>query len=139
MVSREIASDRLQRGRAGLAGFVSGYLMLLAGYWFEAILGVSELDFARAGVRYASGGRQGWWFIGILFHFIDSVLLGILFAAVVWLILAMLIAMPFMGSGPFAWKTGSPRPALASLGLHVLFGSVLGAIYGWHDAEVNVH
>jgi hypothetical protein len=161
MLTRDVASDRVRLSRAGLAGFVGGYVMLLAGYWLEAVFGISELDFAQAGVRYASGNRQGWWLVGIIFHIVDSVLLGLLyavvvdrhqrhlprslgpfwgsvgagiaFAFVVWLVLSMLIAMPFMGSGPFAWKTGSPRPAVASLGQHVIFGSVLGAIHGWRD------
>jgi hypothetical protein len=145
--------------RASFAGFVGGYLMALAGYWIEAVLGVSELDFAHAGLRYVSGGRSGWWVLGIIFHFIDSALLGVLYAAVayprlcrltrplgrfwgniasgvafasaVWLVLSMLIAMPFMGAGIFARRTSSPRPAIASLFLHVVFGSLLGFIYGW--------
>jgi hypothetical protein len=158
MLTRQNRSDNLSVGRATLAGFVGGYVMLLASYWLEAIFGVSELNFAIAGLRYVAGGRQGWWLVGIIFHLIDSMLLGLLFAAViyrrsrrlrrefgpfwgtvvagiafavgVWLILAMLLAMPFMGSGPFAWKTGSPRPAVASLAVHVIFGSLLGAISG---------
>lgn len=144
--------------RAAFAGFTAGYAMALAGYWIEAVLGISELDFAHAGLRYVSGGKSGWWIIGIVFHLIDSVLLGLLFATkvyprlrwlngavgrfwgslasgvafalAVWLVLAMLIAMPFMGAGVFGWRTGSRRPALASLALHALFGSLLGVIYG---------
>src|SRR5579885_62466 len=147
------------RWRASFAGFVGGYLMALAGYWLEAVLGVSELDFAHAGLRYVSGGKSGWWVLGIIFHFIDSALLGILYAAiayprlcrltrplgrfwgnvasgvafgsVVWLVLSMLIAMPFMGAGIFGRRTNSPRPAIASLFLHVIYGSLLGFIYGW--------
>lgn len=145
--------------RAAFAGFVGGYVMALAGYWIEAVLGVSELDLAHAGLRYVSGGKSGWWIVGILFHFIDSVLLGLLYAAVVdrwmrritrplgpffgnvasgivyasvvWLVLAMLIAMPFMGGGVFGRRTGSARPAVASYFLHLVFGSLLGFIYGW--------
>lgn len=145
--------------RAAFAGFVAGYLMALAGYWIEAVLGISEIDVAHAGLRYVSGGRSGWWIVGIIFHLIDSVLLGLLFGAVVyprwserlrprfgpfrshlaaalayagvvWLVLDMLIAMPFMGAGPFGRRTGSVRPALASLALHGVFGTVLGAIHG---------
>lgn len=143
--------------RAGFAGFTGGYVMALAGYWIEAVLGISELDFAHAGLRYVAGGKAGWWIVGILFHLIDSVLLGLLYARVVhrrlawltqslgrfwgsiasgvafatgvWLVLAMLIAMPFMGAGIFARKTGSARPALAALALHILYGSLLGLIY----------
>lgn len=151
-------SEPCQPLRAGFAGFAGGYVMALAGYWLEAVLGISELNFAHAGLRYVSGGRQGWWIVGIVFHLIDSVLLGLLYATVayprlkaalkplgnvrsnvaggvvfatgVWLVLSMLIAMPFMGAGVFARRTGSIRPALASLSLHLIFGSLLGFIYG---------
>ena len=154
------ASGDFHLTRSAFAGFTGGYVMALAGYWMEAVLGISELDFAHAGLRYVSGGKQGWWVVGILFHLIDSVLLGILYAAVVnrrlmwlekvfgrfwgsivagiafalgvWLVLAMLIAMPFIGVGAFGRNTGSARPAIASLGLHLIFGSLLGFIYGHH-------
>ena len=144
--------------RAAFAGFVGGYVMALAGYWLEAVFGVSDLDLAHSSLRYVSGGKQGWWVVGIIFHLIDSLLLGLLYAAVfyrragalekrwgpllggvlagctfatgVWLVLGMLIAMPFVGAGVFARNTRSARPAIASLGLHLIFGTLLGAIYG---------
>src|SRR5579883_316250 len=142
--------------RAAFAGFVGGYVMALAGYWLEAVLGISQLNFAHAGLRYVSGGRQGWWIVGIVFHLIDSALLGMLYAAVayprlrtalrplaslqraiasgvvfaagVWLFIDMLIAMPFLGAGIFARRTESIRPAMASAFLHVIFGVLLGAV-----------
>lgn len=55
---------------------------------------------------------------------------GVIFALGVWVFLAMLVAMPFMGAGVFGRKTGSARPALANFSLHVIFGSLLGFIYG---------
>jgi hypothetical protein len=159
MLTRARSNQNLQLGRATFAGFVAGYVMLLSGFWMEAVFGVSDLNVAHAGLRYVSGGRQGWWLVGIIFHFIDSALLGLLFATLfyrrlakttsslglfwgsvalgigfgiaVWLFLAMLIAMPFMGSGPFGYKTRSPRPALASLAVHLIFGTFLGGIYGY--------
>lgn len=45
--------------RAAFGGITGGYLMALAGYWLESVLGISELDFAHAGLRYVSGGKQG--------------------------------------------------------------------------------
>jgi len=45
----------------------------------------------------------------------------------------MMFAMPFMRAGIFARKTGSVRPALAALSLHVIFGALLGYIYGRHE------
>lgn len=147
--------------RGGLAGFVGGYVMMLAGYWLEAVFGLSELDFAHSSLRFVAGGKQGWWVMGTIFHLIDSIILGLLymtivrrrlaffpklfgpffgniargatFALGVWLVMAMLIGMPFMGAGIFGRKTGSPRPALASLSLHLLFGTLVGLIADQSD------
>lgn len=160
---RDRSATRYQchRVRGAFGGFVGGYVMALAGYWLEAVFGVSELAFAHNALRYVSGGKQGWWIVGIIFHLIDSALLGLLyatriypalrwlpkrhgqvrgnvaagltFATGVWLVMAMLIAMPFMGAGVFGRRTGSLRPALASLSLHVIFGAFLGYIYGVRD------
>jgi hypothetical protein len=162
MLTHSRSTNSLQLGTGAVGGFVAGYVMLLSGYWMEAVLGVSDLNLAHANLRYVSGGRQGWWIIGILFHFVDSVLLGLLYATfvyrrwarltrslgpfwgsvalgigfgiAVWLFVAMLIGMPFMGSGPFAYKTGSPRPALASLAVHLVFGTLLGGIYRYRES-----
>src|SRR5947209_7733987 len=100
MLTRAHSSESVQLGRAAVAGFVGGYVMLLAGYWSEAVLGISNLNFAHAGLRYVSGGRQGWWIVGILFHFIDSVLLGLLFATTFYRRFARLTKPlgPFWGS-----------------------------------------
>jgi len=154
-----MAQRECHLGRAAFAGFASAYVMALAGYWLEAVLGIGQIDIAHAGLRYVSGGRSGWWVVGIVFHLIDGVLLGMLFGAVVyprfavpfrktygrfwshvaaawvfaglvWLFLDMLIAMPFMGAGVFGRRTGSIRPALGTLALHGVFGTLLGAIYG---------
>lgn len=147
--------------RGGFAGFVGGYFMMLAGYWLEAVFGLSELDFAHSSLRFVAGGKQGWWVMGTIFHLIDSVLLGLLYLVVVrprlafysrffgpffgnaargitfalgvWTGMAMLVAMPFMGAGVFGRKTGSPRPALASLALHLLFGTLVGLITDQSD------
>jgi hypothetical protein len=157
MSSRETSPMRCDLPRAAFAGFTAGYVMALAGYWIEAVLGIGEINFAYAGLRYVAGNRAGWWIVGIVFHLIDSTLLGLLyagivqpalapwtarlgrlrggvvggvaFAASVWLILAMLVAMPFMGAGVFGRRTGSVRPALAALILHLLYGIFLGFVY----------
>lgn len=142
---------------AAFAGFTAGYIMALASYWLETVFGMVRLDFGHTGLRYVGGEKPGWWAVGITFHLIDSVLIGIVYAAlvwpllslagipttevwgglmagvlygvVVWFALAMLVAMPMMGAGVFGFRTGSWRLAVASLGLHLLFGAVLGLIY----------
>lgn len=142
---------------AALGGFTAGYLMALGAFWLEAVFGFVRLDFGITGMRYVGGEKPGFWVIGILFHLIDAVLVGLayaafawpllrklglplgtlggdllggmLYAVVVWLLLAMLIAMPLMGEGVFGYQTKSAQLALLSLGLHLLFGALLGIIY----------
>lgn len=142
---------------AALAGFAAGYVMALGAFWLEAVFGFVRLDFGMTGMRYVGGEKPGFWIIGILFHLIDSILIalayaafawpiapwlgipvgsiggdilaGLLYAIVVWLLLAMLIAMPMMGEGIFGYQTKSSHFALLSLGLHLVFGTLLGIIY----------
>ncbi|MBI2953736.1 MAG: hypothetical protein HYY30_05440 [Chloroflexi bacterium] len=142
---------------AVLAGFAAGYVMALGAYWLETVIGMVRLDFGHTGMKYVGGEKPGWWAVGMIFHLIDSALLGLAYAAfvwpflplvgipiltlwgdilggvifgiVVWLGLAMLIAMPMMGAGVFGHETKSIRPAALSLGLHILFGALLGLIY----------
>jgi hypothetical protein len=144
-------------GLAALAGFAAGYVMALGAYWLEAVFGMMRLDFGHTGMMYVGGEKPGWWVVGMSFHFVDSVLLGAAYAAffwpmlagfglpsrsvaagviggvaygvIVWVILAMLIAMPMMGAGVFGHRTKSARTALLSLGLHFVYGALLGLIY----------
>jgi hypothetical protein len=153
---RCLVDDNL--ARAAFGGFTGGYLMMISGYWLEAVTGTSDVSLAHSELPYATGNRPGGWYVGIIFQFIDSILLGLLYGAVVqptlrrstrklgqpwggvasgilfaigvWSTLSMLIAMPLMGAGIFGWRTGSPRPAVASLLLHFVFGFFLGIIYG---------
>lgn len=142
----------LDVGWAALAGFAAGYVMALGAYWGEGLFGLPRLDFGHTGIKYLGGERPGFWVVGIVFHLVDSVLLGLLYAvlvypkiaqasipagivagigygAVLWLVLAMLIVMPLMGSGPFAIRSGSWKPAGASLVLHLVYGAILGGVY----------
>ncbi len=143
-------------GLAVLAGFAGGYVMALGAYWLEAAFGFVRLDFHHTGMQYVGGERPGWWAVGIVFHQIDSILLGLAYAAVarpmlmtalpseglwgpllwgllfgtlVWVILAMIIAAPLMGGGVFGYQTRSPWLALLSLGLHWIYGGILGLVY----------
>jgi uncharacterized membrane protein YagU involved in acid resistance len=139
-------------GWAALAGFAAGYVMALGAYWLEGIFGLPRLDFGHTGIKYLGGEKTGWWAVGIVFHLVDSVLLALLYAVtlypriahgavatgliaglaygvVLWLVLAMLVVMPLMGSGPFGRRTGSWKPAAASLVLHLVYGAILGGVY----------
>jgi hypothetical protein len=144
-------------GLAAVGGFAGGYFMALGAYWLEAVFGLTRLDFGHTGLQYIGGEKPGWWAVGLILHLIDSVLLGLLYAGLVWpnlaawglpadnvagsiaggmaygvvlwVVLAMLIAMPMMGAGVFGYETRSPRIAILSLGLHLAYGFLLGLIY----------
>jgi hypothetical protein len=126
--------------------------MGLGATWLEGVFGIPRLDFGHTGNRYVGGEKPGAWLVGIVFHQVDSVLLALLYAVavyphvshgsipagllagigygvVLWAVLAMLIVMPLMGSGPFAVRTGSWKPAAATLVIHLVYGSILGATY----------
>jgi hypothetical protein len=142
----------LDVGWAALAGFAGGYVMALGAYWLEGVFGIPRLDFGHTGIKYVGGEKPGSWLVGIVFHLVDSVLLGLLYAvtiyphvahgsipagiaaglaysALLWVVLAMLIVMPLMGSGPFGSRTGSWKPAAASLLIHLAYGAILGGVY----------
>jgi hypothetical protein len=139
-------------GWAALSGFAAGYVMGLGATWLEGVFGIPRLDFGHTGYRYVGGEKPGAWAVGIVFHQVDSVLLGLLYAVavypriahgsiaagliagiaygvVLWIVLAMLIVMPLMGSGPFGSRTGSWKPAAATLVIHLAYGAILGATY----------
>lgn len=98
------------------------------------------------GATYAGLPLYPW--IGWLMHFfIGTIMWGILFALIepglpggYWLrgvvfsigawILMMIIPMPMAGAGLFGLDLGIGAP-IATLILHIVFGAVLGAVYGW--------
>ena len=71
-------------GWASLSGFAAGYVMALGAYWLEGIVGIPRLDFGHTGMKYLGGEKAGFWFVGILFHLVDSILLALLYAVVVY-------------------------------------------------------
>jgi hypothetical protein len=54
---------------------------------------------------------------------------GAIVGATGWLI-AMLAMMPMAGKGAFDMKLGPMVPVM-SLGMHLVFGAVLGLVFGW--------
>lgn len=95
--------------RAALAGFASGFVTALGACWMEMVLSVVRLDFGHTGMRYVGGERQSSWLAGIFFHLVDSILLGLAYAAL----------------------------AVLSLGLHIVCGSLLRLIYIPRDSKRN--
>jgi hypothetical protein len=143
-------------GLAALAGIIAGYVMFVANGWLQSVVGLTGFDFGQAGLLYVGGNVPGARAIGILFHLINSILFGLLYAlaayplverlavgggpilagivggtvygVAIWLG-AMLIAAPLVGLGIFGRKTCSATPALLALGLHLIFGLILGLVY----------
>ncbi len=60
---------------------------------------------------------------------------GAIFALAPW-ILAMIAVMPMMGMPPFG---GAAAPAIGSLIGHLVYGAVLGSIYGKPDETPHAH
>jgi len=61
---------------------------------------------------------------------------GAAYGILPWL-LAMLAVMPVMGKGVFAVESGSPAVALNSLLDHIVYGAVLGALFGLPSQASN--
>lgn len=64
----------------------------------------------------------GWWPDA---YWLSGAALGV----VGWLI-AMLVMMPMAGKGFFATELGAMAPVMTFM-MHVVFGAILGFIYGW--------
>jgi hypothetical protein len=58
----------------------------------------------------------------------SSVVKGILFGVAAWLLM-MVMVMPMAGAGFFGMKMGLMAPMM-TLALHIIFGAVLGLVYG---------
>lgn len=114
-----------------------------------------EMNAIRMLSQMANGylGLPATPIIGWIAHFaIGTILWGILFALLIdplpggnrigkgvvfsigaWLLM-MIIVMPMAGAGLFAMSIGVGA-AIATLVLHVIFGVVLGAVYGWMEGR----
>ena len=53
---------------------------------------------------------------------------GMLFSVAPWLVM-MIVTMPMAGAGFFGMNLGMPAPMM-TLMLHLIFGAVLGVVYG---------
>jgi hypothetical protein len=127
-----------------IAGFVAtlvlGALLLFKssfGLWPQ--LNIISLLSALGGISAAAAwmdhfivGTVVW---GLLFSLFDSVgsglghwLKGIIFGVFAWLMM-MVLFMPAAGAGLFGNKIGIVAP-IVMLGMHLIYGAVLGATYG---------
>lgn len=131
-----------------LAGLAAGYVMAIAGLWAGKIPCLVAIDIADFGRRYMVSDRPSAWILGLVSHLANSILLVLLWAAVIepnlawprplegllWgeflaVTLAGSLVAPMSGLGFMGRKTGTPRFALTSLLMHALWGGLVGLIY----------
>lgn len=131
-----------------LGGLIAGYLMTIAGLWAGRFPGLSAIDIADFGRRYMVSDRPSAWFFGLASHLANSVILAMVWAAVIepnlaWprplsaiafgialsIVLAGLLVAPMAGLGFMGRKTGSTAFARTNLAMHVLWGAIVGFVY----------
>lgn len=135
-------------GRALVVGFIATFVATIYGYW-EVAVGLPKLDFAMVlGLDLAPEGasREFAYTLGMVQHFIDGMLLalifvrlfvgflpghyllkGLVFGIIVW-VGSSLVASPIHGAGLFwiRWRV----PALVGVFVwHIIWGIALGVTY----------
>lgn len=127
-------------GRAVIAGVVATAVMTAVGLWIAPIMGIPPMNPAEM-LAMSMGGllAAGW-----IAHFMIGTILALVYAAVApWLpgppaargalyglapfLAAQLVVMPMMGMPVFS---GSLEMAMGSLIGHLVYGAVLGGVYG---------
>ena len=127
-------------GRAATAGIVGTVAMTVVGVWIAPLMGMPRMNPAEM-LAGAMGGNAalGWaghFMIGIVLAVGYAVvaaslpgapaLRGALYGVAPWL-LAQIVVMPMMGMPLFS---GSAVMATGSLVGHLVYGAVVGGIYG---------
>lgn len=129
----------------GMAAGVAAAAVVAAILLLTAELGVMpELDFvARISALTGLGFAAGWALhfvvgaaLGGLFAWLDPDLpgdslrqRGIILASVAWALM-MFFIMPLSGAGFLGLNVGILVP-LGTLALHIIFGAIMGGVYGW--------
>ena len=127
-------------GRAALAGIIGAAMMTVVGLYAAPLMGIPAMNPADMLADQMGGNAVlGWiahFMIGVIFAGAYAVVAGslpgpvvvrgALFALAPWL-LAQMAVMPMMGMGFFS---GAMNLAMGSLIGHIIFGGVVGAVYG---------
>lgn len=134
-------------GKAVFGGIVATLVMTVVGLWAAPMMGMPPMNPAEM----LAGQMGGNILLGWAGHLMIGTILAIIYAALApripgpfplrgglyglapWL-MAQLVVMPMMGMPVFS---GSMRMAMGSLIGHLVYGAVLGRIYG-AEAEVRV-
>jgi hypothetical protein len=133
-----------------IAGFIATVIISVIFATFNAIGVLPELDIVHLIDQLGSVQRGAAWvdhFIvgallwGPIFTAFDSMMLqgwprwqkGLIFGVIAWVAM-MLIFMPTIGGGLFGVKLGLVAP-IGMLGLHLVYGLVLGVVFQVLDAR----
>ncbi len=127
-------------GRAALAGIIGTVMMTVVGLYAAPMMGMPPMNPAEM----LAGQMGGSMVMGWIAHFMIGVILAELYAVVAgslpgpvvvrgalyglapWLLLQVAV-MPMMGMPFFS---GSMSMAMGSLPGHIIYGGVVGAVYG---------
>ena len=135
--------------RAVAGGLLGTLVMTAIGLWVAPIMGLPRMNPADM-LAGAMGGSTllGWaghLMIGAILALIYAVVAprlpgpppvrGALYALAPW-IAAMLVVTPMMGMPAFG---GAVAPAMGSLIGHLVYGAILGAVYGQADETRHAH
>jgi uncharacterized membrane protein YagU involved in acid resistance len=136
--------------RLVVAGLIAGYVMAFVGYWMEGFLRLPRVDLTEQAIIYLDDDRPDRWWVGMLVHEVNSVLFALLYAALfdaywpgwgwlrglafgalLWLGVSLVVMIGKVGGA----KNFQAMPLTisylgANLLLHLIYGSVLGALYG---------
>jgi hypothetical protein len=130
----------IQIGRAILAGIIGTIVMTAVGLWVAPLMGMPPMNPAEM----LAGAMGGSLVLGWIGHFMIGIILAIGYGLVApWLagppvlrgalygiapfLLAQIVVMPMMGMPLFS---GSAVMALGSLIGHLVYGGVVGGVYG---------
>ncbi len=127
-------------GRAALAGVIGAAIMTVVGLYAAPLMGIPAMNPADMLADQMGGNAVVGWIahlmIGVIFAGAYAVVAGslpgpvvvrgALFALAPWL-LAQIAVMPMMGMGFFS---GAMNLAMGSLIGHIIYGGVVGAVYG---------
>ena len=126
-------------GKAVVAGLVGTVVMTVIGLFVAPMMGIPRMNPAEMLAGVMGGAALGW-----IAHFMIGTILAVIYAVVApalpgapavrgalyglapWL-MAMLIVMPMMGMPVFG---GAVAGAMGSLIGHLVYGAVVGGIYG---------
>lgn len=132
--------NNIQIGRAVIAGMVGTAVMTIVGLWVAPLLGMPAMNPAQM-LAGAMGGNLA---LGWIAHFMIGTILAVGYAVaapflpgapalrgalygIAPFLMAQIIVMPMMGMPLFS---GSAVMAMGSLVGHLVYGAVIGSVYG---------